>query len=484
MNTEISLYYIKVFVTNIYAYYCIKKILNLSKDNLSNISAVIIVDIIISYICIYLKLYINSFLVWLFICLIQGIVITLLTKKSVGYIFIVTLISYAVCITCLGISIMIEFIVYKAMDIQNNFINLSIILTIQFFILYLILRYKRLKKGINFIQNKINSGVADSIIINISIFLIYIYCLGGTIIHDEMTKNLVVTFSILSILMVIMIRKSFTMYYKQKLLQDNLTEYKNDLAKKDQELQKIKDEKYKISKLTHEFYNRQKALELAVKEGTQNIDLINRIHNLTEEYSEELTKIKMPDKLDETGIAEIDDMFKLMRKECDENNIKFQLKVEGDIYYLINNQISENKLETLIGDHIRDAINAVNVEGVKNKEILVIIGIKDNKYELCIYDTGVSFKIETLLKLGIENTTTNKEKGGQGFGYMTTFETLNQTGASLVIEEFEPEKDNNYTKSVKFRFDGKKEYKICSYRADEIKEENKNRNRNIIIEEL
>ena len=72
--------------------------------------------------------------------------------------------------------------------------------------------------------------------------------------------------------------------------------------------------------------------------------------------------------------------------------------------------------------------------------------------------------------------TTNKERGGKGIGFITTFETLNETGASLIIEEFGPGENRIYTKAVKFRFDDRKEYRIYSYRADEIIKQNKNRN--------
>ena len=61
-----------------------------------------------------------------------------------------------------------------------------------------------------------------------------------------------------------MIQKTLTMYYKQKLLEDTLEGYKKEIAEKDKEIAELKNEKFKISKITHEFFNRQKALELAV----------------------------------------------------------------------------------------------------------------------------------------------------------------------------------------------------------------------------
>ena len=171
-----------------------------------------------------------------------------------------------------------------------------------------------------------------------------------------------------------------------------------------------------------------------------------------------------------------------MQTECYNNNIEFKLQIKTDINKLVKEKIPKNKLETLIGDHIKDAIIAINSSKNKYKSILVILGVKDNCYELCIYDTGIEFEIETLLNLGIEAITTHKDIGGSGIGFITTFETLKQCKASLIIKEMHKECENDYTKSVIIRFDDKNEYKICSYRANEIKKENPD-NR-IILESL
>lgn len=237
-------------------------------------------------------------------------------------------------------------------------------------------------------------------------------------------------------------------------------------------------EKIPMRIITHEFYNRQKAMELLVKQNINtnnniteeltNKNILKIIKSLTEEYTEEFNAIKRLPKLEVTEIYEIDNMFKYMQSECEKNNIEFKLKIIGNIHPLVNNIIPKNKLETLIGDHLRDAINAINSVGTGKREILTILGIKNDIYELCIYDTGVDFEIKTLMKLGIEPVTTYANKGGSGIGFITTFETLKQTKASLIITELLPHTENHYTKSVTIRFDGRNEYRICSYRAEQI----------------
>jgi len=150
------------------------------------------------------------------------------------------------------------------------------------------------------------------------------------------------------------------------------------------------------------------------------------------------------------------------------------LEINGDINKIIKEFIPQNKLETLLGDHIKDAIIAINSSEETNKEILLEIG----KNEISIHDTGIEFEIDTLLKLGLEQITTHKATGGSGIGFMTTFETLKECKASLEIEEI---KDSKYTKAVKVVFDGLNEYRIKSYREEEIRKQDTEK-RIIIIE--
>lgn len=51
---------------------------------------------------------------------------------------------------------------------------------------------------------------------------------------------------------------------------------------------------------------------------------------------------------------------------------------------------------------------------------------------------------------------------------MTTFDTLKNSKASLIITEYEPDKP--FTKTVTFRFDGQGNFIIRSYRCKILKE--------------
>jgi len=482
IDTDIIIYYIRLFITNMYVYYCFEKISNNTKNRFKNYIVLSITNIILLLVYVPMNNYFNSFIPFILLYIMYAMVISKLTKTKLGCSLVLTIMSYAMLAVLHGISVVIQFVPYKILETFYNFDNmyfsLAIIILIQFLLMTGIFKIKRFKNGFAFLTDKLNNEITDIIIINISSIIIIIYCLLQTY-HLNLKKNLFVMFFLLGITMYFTIRKMLTMHYKQKLLTDTMDEYKNELEEKQNTIDELEAEKKKVSKITHEFYNRQKALELLVASNmnVDNIDkenvsqnVLNIIQSLTNEYSERFESIKELPKLEETDIPEIDNMFKYMQSECYNNNINFKLKVMGNIYSLVNNIIPKNRLETLIGDHVRDAINAVKLSEIENKEILVIIGLKDKKYELAIYDTGVSFEINTLVKLGLEAVTTNAARGGTGNGFMTTFETLKNTKASLIITEYPDTNETLYTKCVAIRFDGKKQYKIFSHRAEEIKQ--------------
>lgn len=334
-----------------------------------------------------------------------------------------------------------------------------------------------------------NDDCLDIIMINISAIVMFTYCLFEGF-DVNLAARIFIPFVISTVIMLIMIQKMLTLYYKQKLLKQTIEDYKSEIDLKDEKIEALAEEKYNISKVNHEFYNRQRALEMKVSklinnsnfnmEASKDIAIIEGIKNLTKEYSEKMEDIKFLESLPSSDIEEIDDMFKYMQAECKKNNIEFNVKINGNIHYMINNLIKANKLVTLIGDHIRDAIIAVNSSDNEYRNILAILGVKDNIYEFCVYDSGIEFEIDTLLKLGTEPITTHYKTGGTGIGFMTTFETMKENKASLIIKELGKPNVSNYTKCVTVKLDGKNNYTIDSYRKDEIRKKNIN-NRDINI---
>jgi len=169
--------------------------------------------------------------------------------------------------------------------------------------------------------------------------------------------------------------------------------------------------------------------------------------------------------LPKTKVVNVDNMFYHMEDEAHKSGISFELAVSGNVMNMIEEVVSQGRLTTLIGDHVRDAINAVEAGGNGMKHIAANIGLLSGYYGLSVKDTGIEFEIDILLELGKHQITTRE--GGSGIGFMTTFETMRETGASLIITEFDPE-SSDFSKNVAIRFDGRGEYIVESYKADAI----------------
>lgn len=463
---------IKSIFINLYSLIIFTIIKNCKNIGKSKYILCIILIIAESILYVYLKKVLDIIISVIVICLLQVFIFKIITKSNDTNSFTAVVISNSISYILFVISGTIEFTLQQIFDLGNVTINLIITLFLEGAIIFRIKKIKRLKNGLSFLQSK-NEYI--EIVVNIMAFILVLVYGLISYNNERIYKYLYFYYITLSILIVLIIQKTMVMYYKQKLIDDTMNQYQKELKEKDEKIEKLTKENYRASKINHEFYNRQKSLEYMVKNSLTNynielgedVDILSKIKNLTEEHSNKVSEDKILLKLETTGIDEVDEMFTYMQQECIKNNIEFKLKINGNIYPLINNYITKSQLVTLIGDHLRDAIIAINFSNKSNKKIFVILGTKENCYELCIYDSGIEFEIQTLLKLGMEPITTHKNSGGTGIGFMTTFETLKECKASLIIEEYG---DNiEYTKLVKFKFDKKSEYKICSYRSDEIK---------------
>lgn len=475
---------IKVGIINIYTYATFFKITNERINVLkTTIGAWIsLLFYVILKLCFKDNVLLVTIMSYCLQILIQKILLNDKEKSIIVSNLIANALVYSIFLACL----IVEFVPISILKLNNRTLEIIIGLLMELLILGRLAKNRRIKNGISFLKDTVNNDYICIIMLNIAATVMFAYCIYGSM-SQYLITNLFIVLILSIIIMILMIQKTLTIYYKQKLLAKNIEDYKSEIALKDAQIKSLSDEKYKISKLNHEFYNRQKALIHKVEEITSmnteiadELDLSKQINDLTKEYTDKAQEIKTLDKLPTTGIVEIDDMFKYMQSECDSKKIQFNLKINGNIYHMINNKIPQSRLVTLIGDHLRDAIIAIDFSNNTFKSILAVLGENNGVYEFCVFDTGIEFKIDTLLNLGLKPATTHKDSGGTGIGFMTTFETMKETKASLIIDEMREMSNTDYTKSVTIRFDGKNEYRIKSYRSDEIKK--KMKDNRIIIE--
>ena len=400
-----------------------------------------------------------------------------------GYSFLITTIylttNYIMFLIAAGIS----YFPNKIFNIRNNYISFIGIIIIYITLIIILFKIKRFKRGFMIFKEKMNNEYFDMLILNISVVILFSIIIISNY-KENITGNIIIGLIVSAIIMFITIQKSLQLYYKQKMLIQDLNETKKELEDKKQEIEQLEKENLDFSKTSHSIAHKQRVLEhklnelMLKSEIAEEIDIKDRVNKLSKEIYKDTEIIE----LKKTNISEIDDMLKYMQSECIKNKINFELKIAGNIHHMTNTYISKENLEILLADHIKNAIIAINHSDNSNKSILVRLGIIDGVYSLYIYDSGIEFEINTLLNLGKIPSTTHAGEGGTGMGFMNTFDTLNKYKASLIINEYNKPNKDDYTKSIKIKFDKKNEFKICSYRYEKIK--GKDKNNNLIVERI
>lgn len=461
---------IKIFCINVGTYIIALKIANIKQyckvKNTITLACMFIVAIIF-----YLM---RNFTDFLNSTVVQIILLTAIlannTKNNFSNMLIFTIISLSINYILLFIAVTINYIFSNILIIKNDLIILIILIIIYMVNIFFFYNIKKIKYGFSFLQKNIENEYYGMLTITMSIIVLFILLIISNCSGVKL-ETFVMSLIIFCILMFITIQKSLQLYYKQKLLVQELEEIKKELENKKEELQNVEKENINISKKNHTLAHKQKSLEHKIEEMINKSEVskeeAEELKSRLKEIGKDLYKEKETIELDKTGIPEIDDMMKYMQSECKKNKIEFEYQLKGNIYYMTNNLVSKEDLETLLADHIKNAIIAINHTNNLNRSILVRLGKIDENYGLYIYDSGIEFKPEIFEKLGKEPSTTHPDEGGTGMGFMNTFDTLRKYNASLTIEEYDKPNKDNYTKVLIIKFDGKKEFKIKSYQLKE-----------------
>lgn len=474
--------------------YCIAlKISNNERKISQNIGAVIGILLIANISYMIIRKFFDFTIYIIMLVILITYLISKILQKSISYSIIITIISLSINYIIFFFATALAFLPVTIFSIGNMYVNLIIVVIIYAILLKCFSKIKRIKNGIAFLQKAELNDYTDMVLLNTSIillFLVVIFIVCDVSITDKIGYALI----IFAIIMFITIQKSLQIYYKQKLLVQELEETKNELEKKNKEIKELEQENLNFSKTSHTLAHKQKALEYklnqlinqsaknelnknntnASKENNttnqankpENIETeqIQDIKERLAEISKDLYQNEKPTRLAQTGIKRIDNMLEYMQSESEKQNIKLELQITGNIHHMTNKIIEEKDLETLIADHVKNAIIAINHSKNENKSILVKLGKIEENYGLAIYDTGIEFEKETLENLGKKPSTTHAEEGGTGIGFMNTFDTINKYKASLIINEIGKESETNYTKAIIIKFDQKNEFKIDSYR--------------------
>ena len=474
LNSSEMIYFLKILISIIVTYYINIKVLSNNTVCIEKYKVIFIINaVIIATICKIIES-LSGEIITLYMITFMSISYSIITKEKLGYAILLVTIAFAINQIIFYIATIISFLPNFIFTIENKYTNFVIIVLIYLVLVIRIMQIKRLKNGIKFLEKQKNNEYFNLIILLISIIILFlVIVLSDRAIRVEVLYKVGFGLIIFAIIMGMFIQKSLQLYYKQKMLVKDLEETKEELEEKNNKIKELEKEIIKSGKRSHSISHRQKILEhkleeLSMKSEISEMDIKSRIEKIGKDIRKEPVIV-----LAKTGIVEIDDVLNYMKSECLKKKIDFQLQLSGNIYKMINNYVSKDELEILLADHIKNAIIAIEHSENINKSILVRLGRLDGTYGLYVYDSGIEFEIETFLKLGKKPATTHKDSGGTGMGFMNTFDTLRKHNASFIIEEYGKPVTDNFTKVLKFKFDNKNEFKICTYRKEEIEKQDK-----------
>lgn len=471
---------IKMLVMSLFTSYSNKKVLNL-EEKINYKWAIMYIITAILYICMSMLLNreINT-TIFTLICI--SIIYTIIYKFKIMYSMLISAVSISINQILFYIASTFIYFPMKLLNIENRYLAFILIALVQAILLFLFWKIKRIRNGITFLKKWKNDEYINLLLLNASSAILFLIVIISNY-QEGITSKFGVMLIIFAIVMFITIWKSLQLYYKQQMLEKVLEKTQKDLADKTEEVKKLEAENLSFSEISHSIAHRQDSLKHKLEKLSKNTEFADeisinaQIDNITKDLRKK-TKIE----LEKTGIEIVDDMLDCMQAKCVENDIDFQLQINGNIYHMINNYIPKEDLEILLADHIKDAIIAINHCENINKSILVKIEKIDGIYGVYFYDSGIEFEFNTLLNLGKIPITTHKSEGGTGMGFMNTFKTLSKTKGSLEIEEIGKPSKSNFTKVLKFKFNNKNEYKIISYKGKELKE--KDEENKLIIENI
>ena len=418
---------VKVCIMNILVYVNYIKLIDYKQNNLIKTIVIICFCLVQELISLLLIQYLPKSLLMLISYLLYGIIIATITKTKYKYSVVLTFISLTITYLLYMISIAITAVslklVYRDMP-EDSILILLIGMCVEILAINLLFKLKRFKNGIPFLKNeeKVNNiGIIGVIFIGI---VLIIYSIIPNTTH---TRYIFIGLAIEAICLFIWIKKKITIYYKQKLKEQTVADLQNEIKEKDNKINEILEENKEIATINHKYSSRIKALEefsskivskpeivekMKTEFGEDYTAFAEQIKRISQEYSNEMKiKVTKENAIPKTGIFGIDTLLEHMSTEATKSNISLDVKINASLNYMVENIISESALETLLGDHIKDAIIAINCSNNTNRRILVVISIVDKCYEINFYDTGIEFEIDTLIKLGEEQITTHKETG-------------------------------------------------------------------------
>lgn len=473
--------FIRYFFVLTSFFYIYFKLLNLKVKNkfqiYYSIVSILVISTISSNPCIT-----NTLVRLIMTMLTSYIFITYLSKSKLLYSFFISSIAFCFSLVFYIIANILSCFIflsyYKDAQLIPYLYAALVSGLIQILLIYLVFKSKRFQNGIRLLTQ--NNHALLGAIISIT----FIICLSVISIYKSNILSIqtavIIHATIWALLILVFWNHRITQTYREKLRLANEKSLEDELANKLTEIEFLKADNERLSRLIHKDNKLIPAMHMAVTDFLENVDELTteelsahghelslQLHKMADDrqgiLNEAPTKTNT---LPQTGIHTVDGVLSYMETRAAKENIIYKLHIEDNIKELIPNFVSEDDLCHLLSDLIENAIIATRYS-TNQKQIKIHLGTLKNTFLLEISDSGIEFDVETYQHLGYEKHTTHAEHGGSGIGLMDIWKIKKQNKISLQIYEYPPD-STAYTKKISFVFDRKNHFLMQTYRYKEI----------------
>lgn len=419
----------------------------------------------------------------LFIMFWFNLSIKLITKLPLSVVYTTTIFSFSLSYIALNFaSIVLSLILapfyYGKYDLPlipvlvvNGIIQIA-------FILYFF-HVPRIRKGMTFLYHIPSGNIGSALCMFLIILLITFYSTASY--YRALLWIFPISILLLGFVLVYWWNFHLTQTYRKYLKTSELNSLHQTIDKKNLELEHLKAEYDKLSRIIHKDNKLIPALATAVDGFLDNqtklppLDLsqygqtlrlqLNELYDERFEALEQYQQRSFP--LPTTGICSLDAILQFMQQKAASHNIRFQLSLSENYSHLISHIISEKDCVHLLSDLIENAIIATKGSPIRTIEIE--FSYSNSVYAIRVYDTGAPFPIETLRDFGLKQNTTHSDTGGSGIGLMDIWSIKEKYKATLLIDEVCSKPDKQHT-GISILFNEKNHFIIHSDRYNELVE--------------
>ena len=411
-----------------------------------------------------------------FIILLAIMLIINKSTRFTQHIFLATFtVSLSLAYSLKTISIFFVAILAGMFNIELGFLFHTTLLIIKIIVYFCAYKSLKLENGIpEFEEKGIKSGVWA--IAAMTLILYSGIITFANIVDDKNHLMFWPTFGFLLIAFVSLI-VGITAFAKHLI---DIRLKKNELEQEKQKNQKVVAKLEKLEANLHKEKSKKSVVSMAYKGllnevpsliGKNDSAQIKKINNYIQtinEFAPELTKepsidtkdihirtLKIPDRWTDLKLLLVN---------------KMTLAEEKGISMLVNNEvenwdlipISKKDFACLIGNLLDNAIKETAKKVSGHKEVNLQLYDENNQFTIDVTDSAHEFKLDILKNLGVRGNSTN----GTGHGYVEILEIIHQTGASLLIREWDLLFSSG--KSIGIVFDGMGEISIESHYRREM----------------